>query len=239
MTLRAGDLKDLVEDIFEVDSYQSKMGDDKNIITLSFTCKDKQPAEDLSSFLEKGYDFILDSDVTAGEQSDGNYRVFVELERNRHAPENITDILNGVSNLTEIDKFKFRYYKNFKSKEATLEQMSQEIPVDPDNYGQIATESNMHNFKNFFNKSYVESIDMHDDIISIKKKYADLLQFKYVDFGTTQKTLDSIKESFNANEFAEIIFLSKYIGDYNITKYGNKLTFENNGHTLVVERINI
>ena len=36
---------------------------------------------------------------------------------------------------------------------------------------------------------------------------------------------------------AEIIFLTKYIGDYNITKYGNKLTFENNEQTLVLERI--
>ena len=228
MTLRTGDLKDLVEDIFEVDSYQSKMGDDKNIITLSFNCKDKQPAEDLSSFFEKGYDFILDSDVTAGEQSDGNYKVFVELERNRHSPENILELLDGVSKLTEIEKFKFRYYKSFQSKEATLEQMTQDIPVDPDLYGQIATESNMHNFKNFFNKSYVESIEMHDNILTIKKKYADPLKFKYIDFGRTQQTLDSINESFNANEFAEIIFLSKYIGDYNITKYGHKLTFENN-----------
>ena len=33
------------------------------------------------------------------------------------------------------------------------------------------------------------------------------------------------------------IFLCKYIGDYNITKYGDKLTFENAGKTLVVERI--
>ena len=37
--------------------------------------------------------------------------------------------------------------------------------------------------------------------------------------------------------FAEIIYLSKYIGDYNITKYGNKLTFENAGKTLVLERM--
>ena len=34
-----------------------------------------------------------------------------------------------------------------------------------------------------------------------------------------------------------ILFLTKYIGDYNVTKYGNKtLTFENKDYTLVVER---
>ena len=79
-----GDLKDLVYHIFEIDAYASKMGDDKNIVTLSFTVKHKEPGDDLVRFLEGGYSFILDADITAGEQSDGNYRVFVELERNRY-----------------------------------------------------------------------------------------------------------------------------------------------------------
>ena len=53
----------------------------------------------------------------------------------------------------------------------------------------------------------------------------------------SQAIKESVNESINVNEFAEIIFLSKYIGDYNITKYGNKLTFENAGKTLVLERL--
>ena len=71
----------------------------------------------------------------------------------------------------------------------------------------------------------------------LRKIWADPVAFKFVDFGPTQTTLDNITESFNINDFSEIIFLSKYVGDYNITKYGNKLTFENNGQTLVLERI--
>jgi hypothetical protein len=78
---------------------------------------------------------------------------------------------------------------------------------------------------------------MRNDTLTIKKLYADPVYFKVIDFGPTERTLNAIEESFNPWEFAEIIYLSKYIGDYNITKYGNKLTFENNDHTLVVERI--
>jgi hypothetical protein len=78
---------------------------------------------------------------------------------------------------------------------------------------------------------------MTESILTIKKSYADPLHFKFIDFGPTVKTLNSIKESFNTQDFSEIIFLSKYVGDYNITKYGNKLTFENSGSTLVLERI--
>ena len=40
------------------------------------------------------------------------------------------------------------------------------------------------------------------------------------------------------NDYSEILFLTKYIGDYNVMKYGTKtLTFENEGYTLVVERL--
>ena len=237
MGLRAGDLKNLVYDIFEVDSYASKMGDDKNIVTISFSLNDKTPAEDLANFLEKGYNFILDADVTAGEQTDGTYKVFVEIERGNDTHDNIMEILDGVGKLAEKDTFKFRYYKDFRSKDATLENIETIVPIDPNNYGIVATESNLNNFKNFFNKSYVESVDMLDDILIINKKFADPLKFKFLDIGDTTDIIDNINESLNFNEFGEVIFLTKYLGDYNITKYGDKLVLENDGKCLLVRRL--
>ena len=59
-----------------------------------------------------------------------------------------------------------------------------------------------------------------------------------MDFGDKDDIINNIEESFNVNEFAEIIFLTKYIGDYNISKYGKKLIIENSGKALVVERHN-
>lgn len=237
MGLRAGDLESLMYHIFEIDSYASKMGDDKNIITLSFSVKSKEPADDLVRFFESGYSFILDSDVTSGEQSDGTYKVFVELERDKSANKNIMEIVDGVKKLANLEDIKFRYYKNWRSNPLTIEALDETVPLDPDNYGIKVNESNMENYKNFFNKSYVESVDMLDNVLTISKKWADPLSFEFVDFGNTVETIESLNETINVNEFAEIIFLSKYIGDYNITKYGNKLTFENAGKTVVLKRL--
>ena len=111
------------------------------------------------------------------------------------------------------------------------------MPVDPAQYGATVTESNLENYKNFFNRSYVESVDMIDDILTIKKPWADPIKFRFIDFGDAEETINNINESFNANDFAEIIFLSKYIGDYNITKYGNKITLENKDKVVVLERL--
>ena len=238
MGLRQGDLKDLVYHIFEIDAYASKMGDDKNIITLSFTVKDKPPADDLVKFLEGGYSFILDSDVTAGEQSDGNYRVFVEIERDKSANKNIMEIVDGITKLVEVEDFKFRYYKGFRSHDVTIENLDREVPLDPDNYGITVSESNLNNYKNFFSNSYVEEIVMEDNVLTITKAYADKLMFEFVDFGETLKTVKRINESLDIMEsYPEILFLTKYLGDYNICKYGDKLVFENSERVLVLKRL--
>lgn len=238
MGLRKSDLKELVHHIFEIDEYASKMGDDKNIITLSFTVKSKDPADDLVRFLEGGYSFILDADVTAGEQDDGTYRVFVELERDKDGNKNIMEIVDGVTKLADLEKVKFRYYKGFKSFSATLDNLDREVPLDPDNYGITVSESNLNNYKNFFNNSFIDDIVMEDNILTIKKAYADKLVFEFVDFGETFKTVKRINESMDImNSYPEILFLTKYIGDYNICKYGDKLVFENDDSTLVLERI--
>jgi len=238
--LKAKDSKDMVDYIFEIDSFKSKMGEDQNIVTLSFSTKTNETAKDLVNFLEKGYSFILDADATSGEQKDGTYKVFVEMEREDSCPEQILEIIDGVSKLTGQDRFKFRYYKNFRSLEATLENLQKNLPSDPDDYGIKIKSVAMENYKNFFNKSYLESVEMKDNILAIKKIHGDPLYFNFIDIGDKDTILNNINETISVddNNFAEIIYLSKYLGDYNITKFGDKLTFENKNKVLVLTRIN-
>jgi hypothetical protein len=71
--LRSGDLENYVSELFTVDRYSSKMGEDSDIVVLGFRVREKHPAIDLMEFIEKGYDFILDADMSAGEENDGQY----------------------------------------------------------------------------------------------------------------------------------------------------------------------
>lgn len=238
MGLQANDLIHTIDKVFEIDSYASKMGDDKNIVTLSFSLTGKEAATDLSNFLERGYSFILDSDVTEGEQSDGTYKVFVEMERNRDVAENIYEILDGIKKLAGKEDFKFRYYKGFRSHEATQDNLSEKVPTDPDKYGISMQENALNNYKEFFSNSYVDSIQMNENVITIQKKFADSVKFEFVHFGDTLSTIKQINETFDVlNSYPEILFLTKYLGDYNISKYGDKLVFENKDKALVLKRI--
>lgn len=238
MSLHEGDLQDLVDHIFEIDSYASKMGDDKNIVTLSFSVVDKNAAEDLSGFLERGYEFILDSDVTPGEQSDGDYKVFVEMERNRQIPEQIFEILDGIQKLTGRDDFKFRYYKSFRSHDVSMDTIQEMVPTDPDQYGITMQENALNNYKEFFNKSFLDEVDINENFLTLKKKWADPLVFEFVDFGNHNTVVNQLNETIDImNSYPEIMYLTKYIGDYNITKFGDKLVFENENKVLVLKRI--
>src|SRR6056300_1346897 len=150
MTLEANSLRNLVDHIVEMDSFKSKMGSDDSIVTIAFKVKTEESAKDLAGFIERGYSFVLDADKTAGEQADGMYRVFVEIERNRHASEQIMEILDGIGKLAEIDGMKYRYYKNLKSVPATQDSLEETLPKTSDEYNGKVTETRLENYKNFF-----------------------------------------------------------------------------------------
>ncbi len=233
MGLHNNDLDSLVNNIIEIDSYKSKMGNDSDIVTLAFSVLGEEPAKDLENFLEKGYPFVLDADVSSGEQSDGMYKVFVEIERSKRVPEQVLEIADGVSKLTNNTDMRFRYYKNFRSLDLDEENLTNSIPVDNTAYDLAIKESRYTNYKNFFSNSYAESVDMIDNTLIIKNTYADPLRFDVTDFG---KEI-TINESINMTDMAEVIFLTKYLGDYNITKFGNTVVLTNEGYNLHLKRI--
>ena len=233
MGLVKDDLKFLVDNIIEIDSYKSKMGSDEDIVTLAFSVKGQDPAKDLENFVEKGYPFVLDADVSSGEQSDGTYKVFIEMERNKDISMQILEIADGVKKLADVENLRFRYHKNFKSKDLTDENINETIPLDADTYNSKIKEVQLENYKNYFTNSYAESIDLKDDVLTVKNTYAQPISFKVMDFG---KGID-MKESINMEDMAEVIFLTKYLGDYNINKYGKDLVLENQGYVLKLRRI--
>ena len=134
--LEMGDLKRLVHSELHIDEYKSKMGEDSDVCVVSFKVSGKEPAADLVSFIEKGYDFVLDADVSSGEKEGGDYLVFVELDRNAELPEQIMSMMNDIMNLTEqnIEDWRVRYYKNTEDNELTEETLAELIPLTPEEY---------------------------------------------------------------------------------------------------------
>jgi hypothetical protein len=134
--LEQNDLARLVHPKLHIDEFKSKMGDDSDIIVLSFKVNGKEPATDLMNFVEKGYEFVLDSDVSAGELDDGEYLVFVEIERKPEAAEQIVSLLTDILNLTEqdISDWKFQYRKSSNEHDISEQEIKSVIPTTPEEY---------------------------------------------------------------------------------------------------------
>ncbi len=132
--LEQNDLKNTISNKFSIDEFKSKMGDDADIIVVSFVAKDKSPAQDLMNFIEKGYDWVLDGDISAGESSSGEWSVFVELQRAKDAAEQICQLTSDISNLTDIDDWRFKYRKNLKYYDCSEENIRGAVPLTPEAY---------------------------------------------------------------------------------------------------------
>ena len=134
--LEQGDLKRLVHNELHIDEYKSKMGDDSDVCVISFKVSGKEPSADLVSFIEKGYDYVLDADVSSGEKEGGDYLVFVELDRTEELPDQIIQIIEDLMNLTEQDlaDWRVRYYKSTKDHDLTADILREIIPLTPEEY---------------------------------------------------------------------------------------------------------
>jgi hypothetical protein len=237
-TLRALDLRDLVKKVVEIDSFKSKIGKDEDICVLTFTVDQEDPAKDLEKFFEMGYSFILDADCTPGELDDGKYRVYVEIERSRRIGEQIFELLEGVKKVTGLENFRFRYFKSFKSEPATIENLTAAVPKDKESY-EIATKRNhLDNFSNFFSNSYADKLNVVDESISFTRPYAGTVTFDIVNSGSKRDIYDSIKGPIilESKDMAEVMFLTKVIGNYNINKIKDTFIFENSNWAVALKR---
>jgi len=97
------DLDGLMKPTIHVDEFSSKMGDDDDIIVVSFFLRDQQAAKDLMNWFEKGYDFVVDADRSPGEIKPNRYLVYVELRRRSTAGGHVEQLLNDLNTLTEFD----------------------------------------------------------------------------------------------------------------------------------------
>jgi len=134
--LESNDLKRLVHPKLHVDEYKSKMGDDADVCVISFKVSGKEPSQDLVSFVEKGYDFVLDADVSSGEKADGDYLVFVELERTPNLPEQIISMMLDIMQLTDqnLTDWRFKYHKSTIDHDLTEESLRSTIILTPEKY---------------------------------------------------------------------------------------------------------
>ena len=235
--LRQGDLKNCVESVFTVDQFTSKMGLDRDVAVLRFRVNDKFPAIDMMEFIEKGYPFVLDSDISSGEERDGKYSVFVELERSKKLPLQIKNILDGISLLTDNVDWKFRFHKDITSQDFTEDAITESVPLTPDEYDVALNETRNQEVGEFFNEGGTE-VQVDENLnVTFRKAFGESLTLKLICIGTYEDVKNSLKGGVQVDESSasETIFLTKYLGKYDIHKIDGKFLVRKGDEAAVVQ----
>jgi hypothetical protein len=237
--LKAGDLEGVVSKRFAIDQFKSKMGEDKNILVLSFSVDGQAPAKDLERFAEVGYKSVLDADATPGTLEDGKHKVFIEFARDSSVVSNIMSFLEDLKKLTNIDEFEYTYHKGINATMATAETL-ESIPTTPEAYEQRVNEMREDKARNFFDKYDMMECKINENTLLVKKSGAGQeLKFEIHKFGDTNEIMKEAKAfKIDMDSIAECTYLTKYFGPYNITKTNeDQFIFSKNGESALLSRI--
>ena len=117
-----------------IDEFSSKMGEDADVIVVSFFVRDKQAAKDLMNWFEKGYDFVLDADQSPGEIKPNRYLVYLEMRRRNAAPGQIDEILKDLNTLTEYEPDDWIMVYKKQKHEWSPETFAKLVPLTPNEY---------------------------------------------------------------------------------------------------------
>jgi hypothetical protein len=134
--LQYKDLDGMMKSTIHIDEFASKMGDDDDIIVLSFFVRDLQAAKDLVNWFEKGYDFVLDADRSPGEIKPSRYLVYVEIRRRSSAPGAVQTLLADLETLTEFDPDDWQMRYQGRTQPWSEEAFAKTVPCTPNAYRQ-------------------------------------------------------------------------------------------------------
>jgi len=129
------DLEGLMKPTIHVDEFSSKMGDDDDVIVISFFVRDPMAAKDLMNWFEKGYDFVIDADKSPGEIKPNRYLVYVEIRRRSTAGSHVETLLNDLNTLTEFkDSSDWTMHYQGKETPFTRDTFDNLVPLSPKAY---------------------------------------------------------------------------------------------------------
>lgn len=134
MTVKYGEMINLVKETISIDQYRPKIGEANETVVVAFEVMQEGAASDLSNLIETDVVESLDVDVSQGPNSSGNYLVFVEFARDKNLHSNIMEIMKAVTNVTEITEWKYDYYKGDSSKELNEQNLSETILDNQEQY---------------------------------------------------------------------------------------------------------
>jgi len=236
----------LVQPILSIDEYESKISDKRSIV-IGFYCGDNDPANDLSHFIDKSSQPILDTDISPAPTPEGYYVVWVEILRDNKFPQVLLDLLGEVDNLTNVKDWQFQCPNHKDPIDLNKDALEKNIILDqseiidvpdtdpgPDEEEPVPEPSSKQDshddsIKEFWMHAVVDKVIMEGSIVTICR-YNDALSF--VVSKDIPHDVDMLNESATGR------YIQKLLGPaYNVYSSGNGFVLESGDTVLFVSPI--
>lgn len=224
-SLRANDLEWMVDPVFGFDIYDAKMGSNEDVCTVHFYVNDKQAAEDLEGFIERGYDWVLDADASPGRDENGKFLVFVEIERNKDLPTKINILKEALDRLVVEEKWQIET----KTGKYDFDQLPEQVALTSEDYAAQKDSATTESLDVALAPHAAESIQVESNLVKIAHRGR---VYEYTLQNTVPQGAARLDESsLGAARLFEIIMGSKY----NIDVVEGKLCIHLTDRTLVLQ----
>lgn len=171
MSLGHGDLKGTILPNVSIDEYEPKAGNTKDVIVVAFHANDQPPAEDLNTFIQRGFIDTLDVEVSPSTDADGRYLIFVEMSRDDTFPNKFQALLKDVENTTDEMKWDIKTYlagdRTFEFNDPDLYNF---IITDPDAYvpkDEFKMKEIKEGIEKFFKESMMTDLTIDGNVVIV------------------------------------------------------------------------
>lgn len=158
------DLQGMMKPTIHIDEFSSKMGDDEDIVVASFFVRDQQAAKDLVNWFEKGYDFVLDADMSPGEIKPNRFLVYVEMKRRSTTGLRLDELVQDFNTLTEHASDQWIMHYDGKNYAWSVDTFKKLVPESPAEY-RAKKETDLNEMRV---ASGLPTVDIHERTADIK-----------------------------------------------------------------------
>lgn len=171
MSLKNGDLAGTILPDVSIDEFEPKAGDEMDIIVVAFYLNDEEPAEDLNTFIQRGFVDTLDVEVSPSTDEEGRYLVFVEMSRDDTFISKFQALLKDVGNVSGNMNWAIKtYFSDGKSFSYNDPELNNYIIIDPSDYvpkDKFKMNDMKESITNFFNNSLAADLTIDGNIVTI------------------------------------------------------------------------
>jgi len=230
MSLKNGDLAGTILPDVSIDEFEPKAGKDLDVIVVAFYLNDEGPADDLNTFIQRGFIDTLDVEVSPNTDEEGRYLVFVEMSRDDTFPNKFQALLKDVGNLAgNMDWQVKTYFSDGQSFAYNDPELYNYVIIEPEDYvpkDEFKMKELDETVRSFFDASLLTGLTLEGNVVILagsgKRMVAEV-----VDIGDYDTVIGRNFLSESAFRMIdppiEAKMLSNMLGNYNVLPIGEYL----------------